>query len=331
MGGINMCADIKNTCISEINQYIPADYALICCASFESRCLSIPNTVAKSAKKVVIYRNSNLNFPTAIANQEHIKEISCESIICTTPFDQPDILADSMAKEVEAIAFTSKNLLIDTTTFTHEALLILLRIIYLFKASFDSIYCLYTGAGKYSPGSTPADTWLSKGCKDVRNVIGFPGMLKPIANTNLIILAGFELERATKLIELVEPDRLILGNGIDPINNNISDIMAHFHKKYNAWKDDYKIIEKDDFEFSCKDIEKTVKTLKTIIAKAPEDNHIIVPLNTKLSTISAAIVALENKSIQLCYAVPEVYNYENYSTPGEDITIVNLKTFDVFE
>ena len=326
-----MCADIRNTCISEINQCIPADYALICCASFESRCLSIPNMIAKSAKKVVIYRNSNLSFPVAIANQEHIKEISCEPIVCTTPFDQPDILADSMAKEVEAIASASKNLLIDTTTFTHEALLILLRIIYLFRASFDSIYCLYTGAGKYSPGSTPADTWLSKGCKDVRNVIGFPGMLKPIANTSLIILAGFELERATKLIELVEPDRLILGNGIDPINDNISDIMAHFHKKYNAWKDDYKIIEKDDFEFSCKDIEKTVKTLKTIIAKAPEDNHIIVPLNTKLSTISAAIVALENKSIQLCYAVPEVYNYENYSTPGEDITIVNLKTFDVFE
>ena len=90
-------------------------------------------------------------------------------------------------------------------------------------------------------------------------------------------------------------------------------------------------IEKDGFEFSCKDIEKTVKTLKTIIAKAPEDNHIIVPLNTKLSTISAAIVALENKDIQLCYAVPEVYNYENYSTSGEDITIVNLKTFDVFK
>lgn len=235
-----------------------------------------------------------------------------------------------MAKVIEALANSTRNLLIDTTTFTHETLLILLRIVHLFRSSFDSVVCLYTGAGEYSPGYDAENTWLSKGCKDVRNVIGFPGIIRPKEKTNLIILAGFELERATKLIELVEPDFLILGNGIEPVNPNISDTMAFFQSKYDSWKAEYKVIEKVDFDFSCRDIQKTVETLSSIISGAPNENYILVPLNTKLSTISTAIVALGNQKIQLCYAVPEVYNYGNYSTPDDKITAIDLKDFDVF-
>lgn len=92
----------------------------------------------------------------------------------------------------------------------------------------------------------------------------------------------------------------------------------------------HKVIEKVDFDFSCRDIQKTVETLSSIISGAPNENYILVPLNTKLSTISTAIVALGNQKIQLCYAVPEVYNYGNYSTPDDKITAIDLKDFDVF-
>lgn len=331
MGGLIMASNIQNIHISEVENYIPYNSALICCASFESRCGSLPNVIFSKIKASIIYRNISVNIPFSTANLDIMRSKLPNSIVSEVPFDYPEIVADSMAKTIEMLAEKNKNLLIDTTTFTHETLLLLLRIIHSFKSSFEKILCLYVGAGEYSPGYTPENTWLSKGCRDVRNIIGFPGIMKPIAKTNLILLAGFELERATKLIELIEPDSLVLGNGIDPINDKISHTMLYFRDKYTTWKEDYKIIEKNDFEFSCRDIEKTVSTLSSIIAKAPEDNYIIVPLNTKLSTISAAIVALENKSIQLCYAVPEVYNYENYSSPGESVTVVDLKSFSVFQ
>ena len=326
-----MTSNIMNLHISDLENHVLANCALICCASFESRCLSIPSAIVSKITNAIIYRNSSVKVPAADANCNSLAALFPSSTIERIPFDKPDVIADSMAKIVERLATTNKALLVDTTTFTHEALLILLRILHSYKESFDSILCLYAGAGDYSPGYTPEGTWLSKGCKDVRNVIGFPGIIKPIAKTNLILLAGFELERATKLIELVEPDCLILGNGIDPINDRVSDTMAYFREKYTAWKEDYKIIEKNDFEFSCRDIEQTVSTLSDIISKAPEDNYILVPLNTKLSTISTAIVALENRNIQLCYAVPEVYNYENYSSPGDTVTLVDLKSFRIFQ
>lgn len=326
-----MASNIKNVHISDIENYILDNPALICCASFEARCLSIPSAIASKIEDVIIYKNISVDIPAAIANYDSMKSLFSSPILNEISFDQPDAIADSMAKTIEILVGKNKNLLVDTTTFTHETLLILLRILHLYKNSFESILCLYTGAGEYSPGYTPESTWLSKGCRDVRNVIGFPGIIKPIAKTNLILLAGFELERATKLIELVEPDCLILGNGIDPINDKISDTMAYFRDKYNAWKEDYKIIEKNDFDFSCRDIERTVSTLSEIIAKAPEDNYILVPLNTKLSTVSTAIIALENRKIQLCYAVPEVYNYENYSSAGETVTIIDLKSFSIFQ
>lgn len=320
----------KDIHISEIEQYIPANCALICCASFETRCQSIPKALSGKVSNVSVYRNSSVDISCSIINCDAIKSYFSQANIFDVPFDAPEIVADSMAKVIENHANTTRNLLIDTTTFTHETLLILLRIVHLFKVSFDSVLCLYTGAEDYAPGYDAEKTWLSKGCKDVRNVIGFPGIIRPKEKTNLIILTGFELERATKLIELVEPDCLILGNGIEPVNQKISDKMTYFRRKYDVWKSEYKIIEKADFDFSCRDIGKTVETLSSIISKAPDENYILVPLNTKLSTISAAIVALGNEKIQLCYAVPEVYNYDNYSTPGEKFTAIDLKTLDVF-
>ena len=330
MGGLNMSQISKNVHISEIEQHIPDNCALICCASFETRCLNIPKALSGKVESVDIYRNSSIDIPLLTDNCSAIRNYFSQARIFNIPFDAPELVADSMAKTIEKLSNAKQNLLIDTTTFTHETLLILLRIVHLFKASFDSVQCLYNGACEYSPGCDPESTWLSKGCKDVRSIIGFPGIIKPKEKTNLIILAGFELERATKLIELVEPDYLILGNGIDPVNQKISDTMTYFRHKYDSWKAEYKVIERDDFDFSCKDIEKTAETLSHIISEASDENYILVPLNTKLSTISAAIVALENRRIQLCYAVPEIYNYSNYSTPGENIAVIDLKSFDVF-
>ena len=83
----------------------------------------------------------------------------------------------------------------------------------------------------------------------------------------------------------------------------------------------------DDFEAP------TVNTysLETTVAEKLDDNYILVPLNTKLSTIAATLVGIENRRIQLCYAIPEIYNVNNYAMPGDNATIVDLFEFQEFK
>lgn len=326
-----MSDSTKTIPIPNISDEIPDNFALIGCLSFESRCLCIPLNIASKASQVVMFRNKELHGDSILKNVEEVTTQYPSSLILAVSFKKPTELANSMAKVVEELSKTYDNLIIDVTTFTHESLVMLLRIVHLFRSGFKSILCVYVGADQYSPGMKAEDTWLSKGCKDVRNIIGFPGLLRPIEKTNLVILAGFEMERATRLIELIEPDRLILGNGIDPININHSEKMAYFQRKFHLWQSEFKNIEHNSFDFSCKDIKQTIQQIKGIISQRPNDNYILVPLNTKLSTIAATLVGLENRRIQLCYAIPEIYNVNNYATPGDNVTIVDLYEFSEFQ
>lgn len=329
-----MQESITTVAVSEFSSLIPERCSLIGCISYENRCTSIVQNIAHCIESAIFYQNSRLKADSIDIHLEQIRNSlnSCSVTPNIMPVDYtvPTSLADSFAKTIEDLSRKNTSLLIDTTTFTHEALVMLLKIVYRFRKSFKSIHCAYIGASEYSPGAPPEETWLSKGCKDVHNIIGFPGLLRPRAKTNLVILAGFELERATRLIELIEPDKLIIGNGIDPVCDNHSEKMSYFQEKFDHWKTEYKYLPTNNFEFSCKDISHTVQQIKNVIEQNPNDNYILVPLNTKLSTIAASLVGLENSNIQLCYAVPETYNFDNYSSAGDNVTIVDLLAFDMF-
>lgn len=329
-----MQGSITTVAVNELASLIPEKFTLIGCISHEDRCARIAQNTASHIDSAIFFQNCRLKAENIDSHLEQIvNSLSNYNItpnIISVDYAVPTNLADSFAKIIEKLSSQNVSLIIDTTTFTHEALVMLLKIVYRFRNSFKSVHCLYVGANEYSPGATPEETWLSKGCKDVHNIIGFPGLLRPRAKTNLVILAGFELERATRLIELIEPDKLIIGNGIDPVCDNHSEKMSFFRQKMEHWKTEYKYLPTHYFEFSCKDISHTVQEIKKIINENPDDNYILVPLNTKLSTVAATLVGLENCNIQLCYAVPETYNFENYSSAGNNVTIVDLLSFDVF-
>jgi len=323
-----MTLSVNTLPIAEAKTAIPDHSALFCFASFESRTLVGPEALKDSISHAFIFKNIKLE--ESDINARIIEKQYKSSEIIDVTLDNPETTADLMAKAIDNLNGDIQSIIIDTTTFTHETLLILLKIIQNQKDRFEKIFCIYVGAGGYSTGDTPEQMWLSKGCKDVRNVIGYPGILRPIAKTNLMILAGFEIERATRLIELIEPDRLILGNGIDPVAENHTAAMSFFQNKFAAWQKEYKNIDIETFEFSCKNIEDTVSKIQCIISGRSEENFILVPLNTKLSTIAASLVAFSNPQIQLCYSIPETYNYSNYSIPGNNVTVVDLKSSNSF-
>ena len=234
---------INKFAASEIDNIFPTNCALISCVSFEARCLSLINNVsADKINHLYLFRNVNRSMDSFI--QKNMALVQCKNIKVTIK----DINLNSSVNIADIIAETIQNikhrkLVIDITTFTHEALLILIKNLYLHQSSFDSILLIYNGAKEYSP-------WLSKGCKEVRNVIGFPGMFNPSYKYHLIILTGFEYERATRLVELMEPDILSMGNGVDPINNNHLGAMQNSKERFEKWLQNLQSVPNDAFEFS---------------------------------------------------------------------------------
>lgn len=328
-------SNINKMIKTDINSHLPENYSFICFSSFEKRCTTVTSCIdCNSIIKAYVLRNcSSDSICGNSKNFDYIcKKFGSKGISKEINLYDPLNIADtSLAIIKDLINEKIRSIVIDITTFTHEALLILIRVIYDNRQHFDDIICLYNGATNYGGETDPEKIWLSKGCQDVRNVIGYPGKLKPSLKIHLTILSGYERERATRLIDLLEPDILSLAVGDDnePTEAENKDTMMHFKQYFSSWTENLRL-NVDPFFFSCSDVEKTANILIERFKKAPDENHIIVPLNTKLSTIATAIAALSVQDVQVCYSLPEIYNTDHYSEPSDNITIINLNKFPLF-
>lgn len=301
----------------------------ICCASFEMRSRSLAdNILQNNIKKVLVANNINLNTYVG-ENLKYLMERFGKRAIAV-PIDSGDAIktADELNNALEAV-FKEQyhNYLIDITTFTHESLLMLLKLLCKYRRNEDIITLAYTSATNYSlDENKPEKKWLSKGISDIRSVLGYPGEVLPYRKDHLILLVGYEHERASLLIERYDPNMISLGYGKSKsvTNEHLQDANIHFRKlaeeniaaKYGV---------KDNFEFSCNDPESARDEILKCIQKTPDYNHIIAPMNTKISTIGAALAATVNPEIQLCFAQPAYYNYKSYSLPGSTCYLMNFQ------
>lgn len=316
--------------LSKINEVLgESPEVFICNASFEDRCLSIAQAID----------TSNLRNAIILWNEDYIKEITenldtLEKIFSDKTnkiklrTDKQLESADKLREEVIPIIKNCERLcVIDVTTFTHEHLLILLRLIFEL-APFAPIKLLYTGADNYSTNTKEEDTWLSKGVFDIRTVLGYSGIMFPSRKSHLIVLVGFEVERAEILISYYEPSLISLGyvRRGQSVKEEFTDKNLIFHKRVKEFikemvEFDESVIE---FEFSSVDPIDAMSDILFEVKKNDEYNTVICPLNTKPSTIGAALAAMKYEKIQLVYAQPVEYNTKGYSTPGKSATILDL-------
>jgi hypothetical protein len=294
-------------------QVHPAD-VFVCCASFESRSQSVPAQLERVAfTRVLICANEN--FPHVIKQGAKQLQHRFGSVARLVSLNTNDPLrtADSLREAIDdALKANLNRFLVDITTFTHESLLILLRIFQL--RAITSIEFLYAAAKAYSVGDADEQKWLTKGIGEVRSVLGYPGRALPSQKLHFIIMAGFEAERAERLLQEYEPSQISLGLG-DP-EYSISPDHYKANKLFHQ-----KLLEKYanvlQFTFSCSDPEATRDALRTQALRLPKHNILVAPLNTKISTLGAALLALEDDAIQLCYATAHQYNEARYSTPDD--------------
>ena len=158
----------------------------------------------------------------------------------------------------------------------------------------------------------------------MRSVLGFPGELVPSRKSHLIVLVGFQDERALSLIRQCEPFRVSLGLA----DENEPATQPHQATNVARFSRLKSILDQvEEFQFKGYDAEATASILQEQIAGAPDLNTIIAPMNTKISTVGAASLALRDSTIQLCYAQPNSYNYQNYSVPDDDYYLFQLPAF----
>jgi hypothetical protein len=226
--------------------------------------------------------------------------------------------ADNLSSAIDSIPPSeSESFLVDITTFTHESLLILFKLLSSPSRQNRRITYIYTSARDYSTSEAGDQKWLSKGIVEIRSVLGFVGEVMPARKNHLIVLVGYEHERASRLIESFEPNRLSLGHGRAGSVTSPSHYEAnrYFHRLVLNAAARYANV--TSFEFSCNDPYEARDAILAQATSTPDSNHIVAPMNTKISTLGCALATVRDPTIQLCYAQPSQYNYESYSASGE--------------
>jgi 3-dehydroquinate dehydratase len=327
----------------KIDEYIIYDYdLLIVSASYEERCLSLAQHISSKrlSHTIIFFLNEYKEHVTPNLQQlveiMKEKEISCEiqELFHRDSIKTIDIIDNIVNRYVKEKNIQS--ILIDSSTFTHEVLLMMFMLLE-YKYPHLEVSFAYSNASDYDcPNSTSKSVerkWLSKGIDGIRSVLGYPGNLLPTKQTHLMIIVGYEYDRAMSVITEMEPSSLSLGFGKS--NSLTTSANAETGKHYGA-KEHFNEIVRDaisvvpknkvfEFDISCNNPEEARKDIQMHLEKHSEHisgkNIVLFAMNNKLSTMGAALFALKKQDIQICYAPALLYNYENYSTPGNDCYI----------
>jgi hypothetical protein len=304
----------------------------ICSSSFEERCLSVPKSLDPTkVKRVLVCENQDYESFISQNTEILLKYFGRRAKKVLLRTDNPVFVADNLQEALHSSLHSRvHSCVVDITTFTHEGLLILIRI--LNESGFSgSLRFIYAGAEDYAINAQDSQKWLSKGVDSVRSVLGYPGAMMPSRLLHLVVLVGFESERAEKLIEAYEPATISLGLGAQGQSVSPKHYLTNeeFHRKVLDFAQNLATqnTASNQFSFSCVDPFETKNSLMEQIALHPDHNTVIAPMNTKVSTLGAALVALENEHIQISYAHAVQYNTDGYSSPSHSSRVFDGKDF----
>ncbi len=292
---------------------------IIVSASYEERAYSIWQSIGGKikGKKFVFHNENHAAYLKYSLQRFRDSDATIQPVALNS--DQPKITFESIKRVVEDIRDSGKcRLALDLTGLTREALAIFLYIAKNRLMAGSKVFAFYHRAASY--GRTTKKGWLSQGVREVRSILGYAGKMGLSAETHLMMIAGFETERAQEIIDTIEPTRLSLGTlgGTNlpvelnnPHNRPLKEFIARVRLSYANAKF-------DEFEFSTSD---PVFTRDQILRKAKGScsNLVLSCLNSKPAMVGSCLAAMENPVIQLIYAQPLHYNITSYSEASGDI------------
>ena len=290
---------------------------LITCASFEDRCLSasleLPEEQIGSA--IIFFMEEFTSFSSANKSKLlfHFKDKGEEVSLLHS---NPQYTADKIIETLTRNFSDNQNVLVDISTFTRESLLILIKAIEQKKYPHQKIQLVYTCAEDTS-------TDLSYDPIELRSVMGYMGEMKPAMPLHLVVMLGFEYERAQQVIDAYEPDYISIGCGssTESISSDLHQLNIKFKEKLISIYTNNVI---DQFVHSLVDPFDVVNELAKVIDQKPECNTVIVTLNNKISTVGAGLLAIKRPEVQICYIQMGGYNIKNYCEASNQCYVVDL-------
>jgi hypothetical protein len=197
----------------------------------------------------------------------------------------------------------------------------LIKIISEHKSLFDKIVFCYLESKEYSFDEKDyTRKWLTKGIKEVRTIISYPGNFDPSKENHLSIIMGFEKERTKKVIEIFDYEHITVINGA--IEESIN--STHYTINKSKCNDLINLFPNiNNIEVSIIDIIKCKNQIESYLDNYRNYNNVIIPMNNKISTIACGLIGINNKDIQLSYISAEVYNKYSYSMHGENVHLFN--------
>lgn len=309
--------------IEQLLEFLDEDIDLfICSASFEERCLVIPSAISSANVKCAVISESKRNYRVqALANRlENLFADSSRRM--RIDFNDPLRIADTYQAVISRATdeLRLRTIVVDITTFTHEALLILLVVLRNIVSKQVKVTLLYTPAMEYAVGLPLSRKWLSRGVREIRTVVGFSGIWQPSSKTHIVVLAGLDLNRVYRVIEQLDPSALSIGFG-HPIYNSSEGAVAA-EEALSPWT--FKVPLVQSFEYSALDPVNARNALDSVTTQFNEMNTVLLPLGSKLSTIAAAALALEKPALQIRYPQPRFYRYDGYSQPSDDCVVYHV-------
>ena len=173
------------------------DLSIMMC-SFEERSLSLIKNVERQqlGNVLIIYNEENEACRIQAKKAEEILGDNC--VLLSVAINDPLVYADRVLGETSKYK-EAKNVLIDVTTFTHEALLITLRICEIAFPKSNVKYA-YANARQYCSDEIGEKKWLSKGITEVRSVLGYSGDLNPCNRDRLLVIVGYQVFDISRII-----------------------------------------------------------------------------------------------------------------------------------
>lgn len=301
----------------------------ICCGSFESRCLSVAEVVdADRIGKAIVGRHVTMHRRVTANTAKLMERFGAKAVSLELNSDLPIQSADRIADALATCRGTSpQHILIDVTTFTHESLLLLAELLNTAFSDRDDVRFVYTIAKDYAPGYNDEEKWLSKGIREIRSVLGYPGEMLPGRRIHLILLHGLEVERSTRVIAEYEPELLSLGRPEEAKSTFPKHISANRRVHAQVLKYARNTVEVEEFLSIPNDPHGLCEAILQQTELRDDLNIVAAPMSTKLSALGVGLAARSRPAIQICYAQPVRYNYDNYSTPSQLCYVFQMPEF----
>lgn len=308
----------QSVILQKIKKELPSKIdCMLVCASYENRCLSVfENFDANQISSLCLLYFKQYRH----LSDDYIKQYESKFSVNSYEMDisRPTTVADALIDYFSAVAenIERPNVVVDVSTFTRESLLIAIKYLEINREKLGDVYIFYRVA--------EAATQLSDEVVQIRSVLGYMGDFVSEYPVHLILLSGFEYERAREIIDNLEPDFISIGYGDK--DRSISPASYEKNKEFTDKLRGYYSAELVNvFCHSLKDPNEVRIELKKVIESRGNCNVVLAPLNNKLSTVGAGLAAIDNPGVQVCYAEVGSYNETAYSNCKDECYIYKLE------